>query len=308
MDLMQREGKYNVPPQAGKTLGVEFSGWIEELGPGDHGDFKVGDEVFGLAYGGAYAEYLASSTKMLIHKPKEISWTMAAGIPEASLSLSSDPRREARANTGQTWITATQALHLVGCFKPGDNVLWHAGASAVSIAGIQLAKAAGANKIFVTAGSDDKVEFCVSLGATAGFNYHKEDWVSGILSATDGHGVDVIVDFIGKNYSQGNFEAAAMDGRIVQLASLSGSKLEAGLDIGLLENKRMRWEGSRLRSRDLEYQKKLRDLLAERALPRFVDGTFKIVIEREFSWKQIQEAHELMESNQSKGKIICNVD
>ena len=308
MDLMQREGKYNVPPQAGKTLGVEFSGWIEELGPGDHGDFKVGDEVFGLAYGGAYAEYLASSTKMLIHKPKEISWTMAAGIPEASLSLSSDPRREARANTGQTWITATQALHLVGCFKPGDNVLWHAGASAVSIAGIQLAKAAGANKIFVTAGSDDKVEFCVSLGATAGFNYHKEDWVSGILSATDGHGVDVIVDFIGKNYSQGNFEAAAMDGRIVQLASLSGSKLEAGLDIGLLENKRMRWEGSRLRSRDLEYQKKLRDLLAERALPKFVDGTFKIVIEREFSWKQIQEAHELMESNQSKGKIICNVD
>ena len=82
MDLMQREGKYNVPPQAGKTLGVEFSGWIEELGPGDHGDFKIGDEVFGLAYGGAYAEYLASSTRMLIHKPKEISWTTAAGIPE----------------------------------------------------------------------------------------------------------------------------------------------------------------------------------------------------------------------------------
>ena len=70
MDLMQREGKYNVPPQAGKTLGVEFSGWIEELGPGDHGDFKIGDEVFGLAYGGAYAEYLASSTRMLIHKPE----------------------------------------------------------------------------------------------------------------------------------------------------------------------------------------------------------------------------------------------
>ena len=81
MDLMQWEGLYNVPPQAGKTLGVEFSGWIEELGPGNHGDFKVGDEVFGLAYGGAYAEYLASSTKMLIHKPTEISWAMAAGIP-----------------------------------------------------------------------------------------------------------------------------------------------------------------------------------------------------------------------------------
>jgi NADPH:quinone reductase-like Zn-dependent oxidoreductase len=87
MDLMQREGLYNVPPQAGKTLGVEFSGWIEEFGPGDHGDLKVGDEVLGLAYGGAYAEYLASSTKMLIHKPKEMSWTTAAGIPEVSLFL-----------------------------------------------------------------------------------------------------------------------------------------------------------------------------------------------------------------------------
>lgn len=87
MDLMQREGKYNVPPQAGKTLGVEFSGWIEELGSGDHEDFKIGDEVFGLAYGGAYAEYLASSNKMLIHKPKEISWATAAGIPEVVLKF-----------------------------------------------------------------------------------------------------------------------------------------------------------------------------------------------------------------------------
>jgi len=242
-----------------------------------------------LAYGGAYAEYLTSSTQMLIHKPAQISWETAAGIPA-------------------TWITATQALHLVGCFKSGDNVLWHAGASAVSIAGIQLAKSAGAGKIFVTAGSDDKVDFCIELGATVGFNYHKDDWVEGILKATNGYGVDVIVDFIGKNYSQGNFVAAALDGRIVQLASLSGSKLEAGLDIGLLENKRLRWEGSRLRSRNLEYQKRLRDLLVEFALPKFVDGTFQVPIEKVFSWKDIQDAHELMEGNQSKGKIICNVD
>ncbi|KUJ09502.1 GroES-like protein [Mollisia scopiformis] len=286
MDLMQREGKYNVPPQGGKILGVEFSGVIEGLG--SESDFKIGDEVFGLAYGGAYAEYLVSSTRMLIRKPKELSWTVAAGIPE-------------------TWITATQALHLVGCFKPGDNVLWHAGASAVSIAGIQLAKAAGAKSIFVTAGSDDKIQFCEELGATKGFNYHKDDWVKGVLGATDGHGVDVTIDFIGKNNSQGNFEAAAMDGKIVQLASMSGSKLEAGLDIGLLENKRLRWEGSRLRSRDLDYQHKLRDLLVEFALPKFVDGTFQVPIEKVFDWKDIQEAHALMESNQSKGKIICIV-
>lgn len=156
----------------------------------------------------------------------------------------------------------------------------------------------------MTAGSDDKVKFCEELGATKGFNYHKEDWVKGIHTATD-HGVDVIVDFIGKNYSQGNLEVAAIDGRIVQLASLSGSKLDAGLDIGLLENKRLRWEGSRLRSRDLDYQQKLRDLLVEFALPKFIDGTFYVPIEKVFDWKDIQEAHALMESNQSKGKIIC---
>jgi NADPH:quinone reductase-like Zn-dependent oxidoreductase len=238
---------------------------------------------------GAYAEYLATSTLMLIHKPLELSWELAAGIPE-------------------TWITATQALHKVGCFTTGDNVLWHAGASSVSIAGIQLARAAGARNIFVTAGSDEKVRFCIKeLGADAGFNYHNENWVKGVLDATNGYGVDIIVDFIGKNYAQGNLEVAAVDGRIVQLASLSGEKLSAGLDIGLLENKRIRWEGSRLRSRGLEYQRVLRDMLVEFALPRFVDGSFKVKVERVFEWEGIQLAHELMESNQSKGKIICNV-
>lgn len=209
----------------------------------------------------------------------------------------------------KTWITATQALHLVGCFVPGNTILWHAGASAVSIAGIQLAAAAGASSIFVTVGSDAKVSFCEELGATKGFNYHSDDWVKGILDATDGYGVDVIVDFIGRDYAQGNFEVAAMDGRIVQLASLSGSKVE-GLDIGLLERKRLRWEGSRLRSRRLEYQRRLRDLLVQSSdqLGRFVDGSFKVPIERVFSWRDVGEAHELMESKLSKGKIICTVD
>jgi NADPH:quinone reductase-like Zn-dependent oxidoreductase len=238
---------------------------------------------------GAYAEYIATATQMLIHKPKSLSWEEAAGIPE-------------------TWITATQALHLVGCFKPGDRVLWHAGASSVSIAGIQLAIAAGASAVYITAGSDDKVRFCESLGATKGFNYRATDWASGILSATDGKGVDVITDFIGKDYAQKNFEVAATDGRIVQLASLSGSILPAGLDIGVLERKRLRWEGSRLRSRELEYQRRLRDLLVQNALPRLEDGTFKVAIEKVFSWRDIQEAHRLMEENVSKGKIICVVD
>jgi NADPH:quinone reductase-like Zn-dependent oxidoreductase len=226
---------------------------------------------------------------MLIRKPASLSWEEAAGIPE-------------------TWITATQALHLVGCFRRGERVLFHAGASSVSIAGIQLALAAGASAAFITAGSDEKVAFCEQLGATKGFNYRSGDWVAGILEATGGKGADVIVDFIGADYAQKNFEVAAMDARIVQLASLSGHILPAGLDIGILERKRIRWEGSRLRSRELEYQAKLRDLLVENALPKFEDGTFKVSIEKVFSWRDIQEAHRLMEDNVSKGKIICVVD
>jgi NADPH:quinone reductase-like Zn-dependent oxidoreductase len=289
MDLMQRKGEYNVPPQAGPILGVEFAGVIEELGKGNVSGFNVGDEVFGLAYGGAYAEYIASSTKMLIYKPGELSWEEAAGIPE-------------------TWITATQALHLVGCLKDGDNVLFHAGASSVAIAGIQLAKAAGAKAVFVTAGSDEKIKFCEQeLGATKGFNYHTTDWVKGIHDATDNYGVDVIIDVIGGDYAQKNFKVAATDARIVQLASMGGSTV-SNLDISLLEGKRLRWEGSRLRSRNLEYQGKLRDLLVEKALPKFVDGTFKVQIDKTFNWKDIQAAHTWMESNTSKGKIMCVVE
>jgi NADPH:quinone reductase-like Zn-dependent oxidoreductase len=136
----------------------------------------------------------------------------------------------------QAWVTATQALHLVSCFKSGDNVLWHAGASAVSMAGIRLAKAAGAGKIFITASTDSKVVL-KELGATDAFNYHTDDRVLVIQDQTAERDVDVIVDFIRKDYCQRNCEAAAMDRRIVQLASLSGAKLAAGLDIGLLKNK-----------------------------------------------------------------------
>ncbi|CEL05540.1 hypothetical protein BJX68DRAFT_232980 [Aspergillus pseudodeflectus] len=289
MDLLQREGQYPVPPQAPPTLGVEFSGTISELGEGATEDFKVGDEVFGLAYGGAYAEYIAVATGMLIHKPKELSWEEAAGVPE-------------------TWITATQALYLVGAFQKGQSVLWHAGASSVSISGIQLAKAAGASAIYVTAGSEEKIKFCVEqLGATAGFNYRTQNWADEILKATDNKGVDVIVDYIGAAYFQDNLRAAAMDGRIVNLAFMGGVKTEGPVDISPFLRKRVRFEGSTLRSRDENYQRKLRDMVVENALPRFRDGSFKVFVERVFAFEDVVQAHKLMESNQTKGKIICTI-
>lgn len=200
-------------------------------------------------------------------------------------------------------------MYLVGEYSPGKSILWHAGASSVSIAGVQLSKADKASAIYVTAGSQEKIDFCVQeLGATAGFNYHTQDWAKEILQATDGKGVDVVIDFIGQNYFQGNLDVAARDGRIVHLGAMSGTKLPAGVDMGAFVRKRVRFEGSTLRSRDEDYQGKLRDTLVEHSVPRLKDGSFKVPIEKVFPWEDIVQAHQLMESNQTKGKIICRID
>ncbi|KAG4412181.1 hypothetical protein IFR04_014682 [Cadophora malorum] len=289
MDLLQREGHYPLPPQAGPILGVEFSGTIEDLGEGDGGKegFKKGDAVFGLAYGGAYAEYIKVDVRMLLKKPDHLSWEEAAGIPE-------------------TWITATQAMYLIGEFAKGKSILWHAGASSVSIAGIQLSKLAGASAIYATASSQEKLDFCKSIGATDGFNYKTQDWTKEILAATDGKGMDIVIDYVGQSYFQGNLDVAAKDGRIVNLGLMSGAKLPAGVDISAFVRKRLRFEGSSLRSRDGEYQGKLRDKLEE-YLPQFEDGTLKVFVEKVFPWEQVVEAHQLMEKNATKGKIICTI-
>jgi NADPH:quinone reductase-like Zn-dependent oxidoreductase len=301
MDLMQRHGVYPLPPQAPKTMGVEFSGTIVQMGPGSEDasqtegeKYKVGDEVFGLAYGGAYAQYIAVSTHMLVPKPKELSFVECAGIPE-------------------TWITAIQALYLVGGFEPGKSVLWHAGASGVSIAGIQLTKMDnakdGKGKVFATTRSDEKCRWVEeTLGADLAVNSTEGGWSKKIIEASNGgEGVDIVVDFIGGPILQDNIDMLCRDGRIVCLAALGGTKVPAGLDIGSFWRKRVRIEGSSLRSRDEAYQGNLRNLLVEHALPKFVDGTFKIVIEKELDWKNIVEAHELMESNKTKGKIVCTI-
>lgn len=287
MDIIQRRGLYPLPPQAPKTLGVEFSGTIESFGPGEHGDFKEGDEVFGLAYGGAYAEYIAVSSKMLLHKPSHLSWEYAAAVPEV-------------------WITATQALHLVLGFTKGKSILWHAGASGVSIAGIQLSKQAGASEVYATAGSDEKCKFVTEkIGATAAFNYKTQDWAKEIKEKTGGKGVDFIVDFVGGTYFQKNLDVAARDCRIVLLGTLGGSKVPEA-DIGPILFKRIRIEGSTLRSRDEEYQGKLRDRLEE-YLPKFDSGELKIVVDTVLPWEKIQEAHAYMEDAKNSGKIVGTI-
>lgn len=289
MDILQRHGKYPLPPQAPDTLGVEFSGTIDSFGPGAEGShgFRVGDEVFGLAYGGAYAEYIALSTAMLIKKPQSMSWEVAASIPEA-------------------WITALQALTLIGEFSKGKSVLWHAAASGVSLAGLQLSRLLGASEIYATAGSDEKCDYVSrEMGVNAAFNYRTTDWSKAILERTGGKGVDVVIDYVGKDYFQKNIDVAAKDGRIVLLAFLSGSIVEK-VDISGLLRKRVRVEGSTLRSRDVEYQGKLRDIL-EKYVPDFEAGRLKAVVDTVLPWEEIQKAHELMEANKNKGKIVCTI-
>lgn len=158
----------------------------------------------------------------------------------------------------------------------------------------------------MTASTAEKIEFCVrELGATAGFNYRTQDWSAELLKATGGKGVDLIVDFIGASYFQGNLNAAAMDGRVVCLGLMGGTVLPAGVDIAPFIRKRVSFEGSTLRSRDEGYQKLLRDQLVEHALPKLRDGSFKVFVSRVLPFESIVEAHKLMESNQTMGKIIC---
>jgi NADPH:quinone reductase-like Zn-dependent oxidoreductase len=202
-------------------------------------------------------------------------------------------------------------MYLIGEFAPGKSILWHAGASSVSIAGQQLSVANGASAVYATTRSDDKCKFCVDkLGAKAAYNTKTQKWDEEVLRDTDGKGVDVIVDYVGAETFGPNLNAAARDGRIVNLATLSGGKLQAGhsdADLGNFVRKRIRFEGSSLRSRDEQYQGRLRDQLVDHALPKFKDGTFKVFIEKVFPWDKIQDAHRLLESNQTKGKLICTI-
>lgn len=205
-------------------------------------------------------------------------------------------------------MTATQALHLVAKIQPGSRVLWHAGALSVSIAGIQLSLAAGASAVYATVGTDEKVAFTKALGATRSFNYRTEEWPGAIKAATEDQGVDILIDFVGRDYFSKNLDVVAKDSRIVILALLSGSVVLGELDISPILRKRISIVGSNLRDRDLGYLEKVKVDLIKHVLPRMQSGDFQVPIERLFPWSEVVQAHLLMESNTTKGKIICTVD
>ena len=226
---------------------------------------------------------------MLIRKPKELSHEEAAGIPEV-------------------WFTAFQAIYAIAEFTRGKSILWHTGASGVSIAGIQLSREGGASAVYATVRQDAKGAWLESeLGVDKVFNSENPNWPQQVLEATGGKGVDVLIDFLGGPALIGNITALAQSGRIVCLASLAGTRIPDGADFRQFTRKRARIEASGLRSRDPTYQGKLRNQIVERELPRFINGRYKVYIEKVFPWEKVSEAHQLLESNTTKGKVICTV-
>jgi len=292
MDVLQREGKYPLPPGASTILGVEFSGHIAGLGEGVT-DWKEGDEVFGLAYGGAYAEFMTLPGTNVLKKPSHLSWYEAASIPE-------------------NFLTAFQALVVIAEVKKGDDVLIHAGASGVGVAAIQLARLYGANTVTATASTQDKLDWLLSIpnGATHVVNYKTEDFAAEAKKTTGGKGVDVIIDFVGQSHWHKNIDALAVDGRMTMLGLLSGGEVEK-FSLGPLLYKRLRIQGSTLRARSPAYQgdlvRKFRDGVLSHITGSAGDGEVRTYIHKTYPWTEIQEAHREMEANKNSGKIIAEV-
>jgi len=229
---------------------------------------------------------------MIVPKPSHLSHVQAASIPE-------------------NWLTAFQALILVGELKKDQNVLIHAGASGVGIAAIQLARFYGAKEVFTTAGTDDKIHYLetgLPKSATHAFNYKTQKFDEEILKITNRKGVDVVVDFIGKNYWNANLNVMARDARMTILAMMSGNVLE-NANIAPILFKRLRIEGSTLRSRSLQYQSALLNRFKDEALGEVgKPGGFEIKIHKVFPWSQIVDAHKEMEASKNTGKIVVTVE
>ncbi|KAF8558275.1 quinone oxidoreductase putative [Imleria badia] len=291
MDLSQREGLYPPPPGASQILGVEFSGVVQELG---HGVTKwsLGDEVYGLVGGGAYAEYVVCNQGLLIKKPAHLSWVDAASIPE-------------------NYITAYQAVIKYGEIKKGDNVLVHAGASGVGVAAIQIARVFGANTVTATASTRDKLDWLLSIpnGATHAVNYTSEDFAEHVKKTTNGKGVDVIVDFVGRTHWEKNIDSLAIDGRMTLLAFLSGSDVPS-VNLRPILYKRLKIQGSTLRSRSLDYQTELINSFGTtvgQITGAEGSGPIRAYIHKVYPWNEIQKAHREMAGNKNSGKIVVTV-
>lgn len=283
-DCLQRMGGYPPPAGASDIPGLEVAGEIVAAGSKVSSE-HIGKEVMALVPGGGYAEYVNVDMNNTLTIPKGLSIEEAGAIPE-------------------TFFTVWHNVFQRGGLLPGETFLVHGGTSGIGTTAIQLAKAFGAT-VIATAGTDDKCDACIKLGADHAINYRNEVFEERTKEITNGKGVDVILDMVGGSYTGRNYKAAAMDGRIVQIAFLGGPKAEANFMPIML--KRLTHTGSTLRARSVDFKAQIATELQTKVWPLIEDGKIKPVMDSSFALKEAAQAHERMESSGHIGKIVLKI-
>jgi putative PIG3 family NAD(P)H quinone oxidoreductase len=280
-DVAQRQGTYPPPPGASDIPGLEVAGTVEQIG-GEVREWRVGDHVCALVAGGGYAEYCAAPAPQCLPIPRGMSEVEAAAIPETFFTV---------------WTNVFDRGRLI----PGESLLVHGGSSGIGTTAIQLAHAFGAS-VFATAGSAEKCAACEQLGATRAINYRNEDFVAVIRDATDGRGIDVILDMVGGGYFSRNLETLAMGGRLVQIATLGGPKSQIFLPAVM--HRRLTITGSTLRVRSVAEKGAIARSLRQQIWPLLDDGRVRPIVYKTFPIRAAADAHRLMESGEHIGKIV----
>ena len=283
-DVMQRLGKYPPPPGASDIPGLEVAGTVAKLG--ERIDrWKVGDELCALVSGGGYAEYCVAPSPQCLPVPRRTDLTAAAAIPE-------------------TFFTVWTNLFERGRLKRGESVLIHGGSSGIGTTAIQLARAWSA-RVFATAGSAEKCRACEGIGAERCFNYREVDFAAGVRELTTGRGVDVVLDMVGAEYFARNVEVLAMEGRLVEIATLRGARTE--LNIQTMMQRRLTITGSTLRTRSVAEKGAIAAAVGEHVWPLLEAGTVKPILHRTFPLREAAAAHRVMEDGTHIGKLVLVV-
>jgi NADPH2:quinone reductase len=283
-DVMQRMGLYPPPKGATDIPGLEIAGEVVALGVGAT-RFRLGDQVMALVVGGGYAEYCPAYESHCLPVPAGLPITEAAAVPETFFTV---------------WYNTFER----GGLKAGETLLVHGGSSGIGTAAIQLAKAFGA-KVITTAGSQEKCAACRKLGADVAINYKTEDFVAATKAATGGKGVEVILDMVGGDYIERNYEAAAVEGRVVQIAFQGSPK--ATVDFRRIMLKRLTHTGSTLRARSVADKGTIARAVETNVLPLLASGKVRPVMDSTFALRKAADAHARMETSAHIGKIVLTV-
>ncbi|MEY3970943.1 MAG: hypothetical protein RLZZ80_641 [Pseudomonadota bacterium] len=284
-DILQRSGRYPPPPDASPFMGLEVSGTIVAVGDGVPKQ-RVGEQVCALTPGGGYAEFVVAPADHCMPIPAGLDLRTAACLPE-------------------TFLTVWANLIERGQLRAGQSVLIHGGSSGIGTTAIGFSKWAGASRIFTTVGSEDKARICRELGADRPILYKSEDFAQVIKDETNGQGVNLVLDMVGGDYLPKHLKCLALEGRLVQIAFLSGAKVE--MDWTPLMMKRLTFTGSTLRARSVEEKARIALTMQQAIWPELQRGRLLPIIHAEFPLAQAEEAHRLMESSQHVGKIVLKV-